>query len=132
MSCTFYECIMCSPSKNSIHKFYFCYALKHCSFFLSAFICPDLPVLIVVEEGTIQYNIEVPGNEAVDPNDVVTSGGVHLFPNDYIFIRFDSRPNRLMDMEFITVGAATVTLTFTLPQPPDVIIQVHVFYNFNN
>ena len=81
---------------------------------------------MVVEEGNIQLDVEVPGNDEVNPDDAVTSDGININPGDAIVITPPDRDGtvRVMDVEFTVEGASTVTVTFTRPGEPDEVIEV--------
>ena len=91
-----------------------------------AFICPDKLQVVVVEEGNIQLDVEVPGNDDVNPEDAVTSDGVNVNPGDAIVITSPEEDGTItvMDVEFTVEGASTVTVTFTRPGEPDEVIEV--------
>ena len=94
---------------------------------LSAFICPDKLEVVVVEDGNVQLDLDVPDNEGVNPNDAVTSNGLDIMPSDSLEVTSpDDGTIRVMDVEFTVLGAETVTVTFTRPDDDDddVVIQV--------
>ena len=100
-----------------------------------AFICPDKLQVVVVEEGNIQLDLDIPDNEGVNPDDAVTSEGVNLLPSDSFEVTSpaDDTTFRVMDVEFIVLGAETVTVTFTRPGEPDEVIEVRlIHYNVLN
>ena len=88
--------------------------------------CPDLQPVIVVEEGNIQLDVDVPGNDDVNPEDAVTSDGINVNPDDSVVITSPEENDtfRVMDVEFTVEGASTVTVTFTRPGEPDEVIEV--------
>ena len=93
---------------------------------ISAFICPDKLLVVVVEEGNIQLDLDVPGS-GVNPDDAVTSEGVDIQTSDSFEVTSpDGNTFRVMDVEFIVVGADTVTVTFTIPGEPDEVIEIEV------
>ena len=67
---------------------------------------------INVEEDSIVLDIDVPGNEEIDTDDIVTSRGINILPNEtVIFTKLYS--SRIMDMSFDVIGAERVTIDFT-------------------
>ena len=99
------------------------------NFKLSAFICPDKLEVVVVEDGNVQLELDVPGNGGVNPNDAVTSDGLDIMPSDSLEVTSpDDGTVRVMDVEFTVLGADTVTVTFTRPDDDDDVIQV-IFIN---
>ena len=94
-------------------------------FFFSAPLCPPGEPLVVVEEGNIQLDLDVPENDEINPDDVVTSEGITLNPGDELRISSpDDNTFRVMDVSITSVGASTVTVTFTRPDEPEVVIEV--------
>ena len=81
---------------------------------------------MVVEEGNIQLDVDVPGNDDVNPDEAVTSEGINVNPDDAIVITSPEVDGtfRAMDVEFTVEGASTVTVTFVRPNEPDVVIEV--------
>ena len=66
----------------------------------------------------------------------MTSGGVDILPSDSLEVTSpDDSTFRVMDVEFIVLGADTVTVTFTIPGGDDVVIEVGLVHcsieNFN-
>ena len=90
--------------------------------------------MVVVEEDNVQLDLDVPGNDGVDPEDAVTSDGVDIQPSDSFEVTPQVDTIRVMDVEFVVEGAATVTVTFTRPDDDDVVIEVgHIhqeYYKF--
>ena len=81
--------------------------------------------MVVVEDGNVQLELDVPGNGGVNPNDAVTSGGLDIMPSDSLEVTSpDDGTVRVMDVEFTVLGADTVTVTFTRPNDDDVVIPV--------
>ena len=97
---------------------------------LSAFICPDKLEVVVVEEGNIQLNVDVPGNDGVNAEEAVTSDGVDILPSDSFEVTSDDDDGtfRVMEVELTVLGADTVTVTFVRPDDPDEEIVVKNFH----
>ena len=96
---------------------------------LSAFICPDGEDVVVVEDDNIQLDLDVPGNDGVNPDDAVTSAGIDISPTDSLEVTPPQEGDtiRVMDVEFKVLGADTVTVTFTIPGGTDKVIEVSIF-----
>ena len=91
--------------------------------FIAAFVCPDLQEEYFIQDGIDEGYIVVNGSEEVDPENVLTSVGIHLRADDSIGFPI-SRPDRIMDMEFKTTGAQTVNVTFHIPNGGTFVIEV--------
>lgn len=84
---------------------------------------------MVVDDGNIQLDLDVPGNDGVNPDDAVTSEGIDIPPTDSLEVTppVEGDTIRVMDVEFVVLGAETVTVTFTIPGKPDKVIEVNIF-----
>ena len=96
----------------------------------AAFVCPHL-----MDEFNIEEGIDFPltfveikvGNEEVISDDIVTSVGIDVDPNDAVNLTNFPFHSILMDMNFDLVGAERVTITWDMRFDRDYVFEVHNF-----
>ena len=99
-------------------------------YFLPAFVCPEGFPVVVVEQGNIGLDLDIPGS-GVNPNDAVTSDGVDLLPTESFEVTSpDGNTFIVMDVEFEVLGADTVTVTFIIPDGTNEVLEVGILHQF--
>ena len=84
--------------------------------------------MLFVQEDNIELNIAIPGNDDVQLEKVVTIEGVKIRPQDSFAITSqDGGPFRVIDMEFLMLGADTVIVLFTRPEEENVKREVMLY-----